>query len=227
MKNAQTNFMYAIREVLLVVIGILIAVSINNWNEKRKQDDQLDNILLTIKEDLSSDITKINEILAHYERLDTIFKNVLADNYTIDDYEETPQISFLLLGYPELSLNKRGFLLLEKFNGHLAESREEIVQEVVEFYNKQLLEVAVDDELRADDFKENFSHWKNNTNWWLDYVQFRVNEDFISYAVNDPDYKTRVATAQFFAYVVYLPEIEKFKDMGEEIISQIELLVTP
>lgn len=227
MKNAQTNLMYAIREVLLVVIGILIAVSINNWNEKRKQDVQLDNILLTIKEDLSSDITKIDEILAHYERLDTIFKNVLADNYTVDDYRETPQISFLLLGYPELSLNKRGFLLLEKFNGHLAESREDIVQEVVEFYNKQLLEVAVDDELRADDFKENFSHWKNNTNWWLDYVQFRVTEDFMDYAVNDQDYKTRVATAQFFAYIVYLPEIEKFKEMGEGIISQIELLITP
>lgn len=228
MKNGKPNFViYAIREVLLVVIGILIAVSINNWNEKRKQDIELDNILLTIKDDLSSDVTKIDEILAHYERLDTIFKNVLADNYSIEDYEATPQISFLLLGYPELSLNKRGFLLLEKFNGHLAESREDVVQEVVEFYNKQLLEVAVDDELRADDFKDNFSYWKNNTSWWGDYVQFRVTEDFISYAVFDPDYKTRVATAQFFAYIVYLPEIEKFKEMGQEIITEIERLITP
>lgn len=30
-------FRYAIGEILLVVIGILIALSINNWNESRKQ----------------------------------------------------------------------------------------------------------------------------------------------------------------------------------------------
>jgi hypothetical protein len=28
--------LYAIGEIVLVVIGILIALSINNWNEKRK-----------------------------------------------------------------------------------------------------------------------------------------------------------------------------------------------
>ncbi|MEH6779908.1 DUF6090 family protein, partial [Maribacter arcticus] len=29
--------LYAIGEIILVVIGILIALSINNWNENRKQ----------------------------------------------------------------------------------------------------------------------------------------------------------------------------------------------
>ncbi len=30
-------FKYAIGEIVLVVIGILIAISINNWNEHRKE----------------------------------------------------------------------------------------------------------------------------------------------------------------------------------------------
>ena len=30
------NLRYAVGEILLVVIGILIALSINNWNEERK-----------------------------------------------------------------------------------------------------------------------------------------------------------------------------------------------
>ena len=31
-------FKYAIGEIVLVVIGILIALQINNWNEGRKQE---------------------------------------------------------------------------------------------------------------------------------------------------------------------------------------------
>lgn len=46
MEKGKTNFViYALREILLVVIGILIAVSINNWNEERKQHKELTNIL--------------------------------------------------------------------------------------------------------------------------------------------------------------------------------------
>ncbi|MEL6973017.1 MAG: DUF6090 family protein [Bacteroidota bacterium] len=225
MEKRQPSFIiYAIREVLLVVVGILIAVSINNWNEKRKQGRELDNILMTIEDNLSSDIVKIDEILGHYEGRDSIFKNTLAGQYTVENYQAKPELGFLILGYPELSLNTRGFHLLEKFKGNITNDKEKIVQEVVEFYNKQLLEIRVDDELRAYDFKDNFNYWKNNTTWWGDYIQFKITEDFIEYAVESPDYKTRVATAQFFAYKVYLPEIEKFKSLGQEIIKEIDAL---
>lgn len=47
---------YAIGEIVLVVIGILIALSINNWNEERKAKKQihalLDNLTISIKEDM-------------------------------------------------------------------------------------------------------------------------------------------------------------------------------
>lgn len=46
---------YAIGEILLVVIGILIALQINNWNERRSQKDQLHQYLGTLVKELNDD----------------------------------------------------------------------------------------------------------------------------------------------------------------------------
>ena len=53
-KNGK-YFKYAVGEIILVVIGILIALSINNWNEKRKdrliENQILDEMLISLKSD--------------------------------------------------------------------------------------------------------------------------------------------------------------------------------
>lgn len=223
MKKGKTNFiLYVIREIFLVVIGILIAVSINNWNENRKQNKELNQILLKVKEDLSNDIIKIDRIIDFYNQSDTIFTSVINSKYTREDYKNNPKIGHLIFGFPELSFTKRGVNLLEKFKGNLNVEKEELVQEIIEFYNVQLWEIKVDDELRAEDYKSNFFYWKENYSWWFDYVQLKVTDEFINYAIESNDYKKRVATAYFFGYKVYLPEIVKFKDKGNDLIDKIE-----
>ncbi|TXD65033.1 DUF6090 family protein [Polaribacter glomeratus] len=49
-------FKYAFGEIILVVIGILIALQINNWNESRKQREKEIVILLALKKGLESDL---------------------------------------------------------------------------------------------------------------------------------------------------------------------------
>lgn len=48
--------LYAIGEIVLVVIGILIALSINNWNEGLKIKSQERDVLLQMKRNLEADI---------------------------------------------------------------------------------------------------------------------------------------------------------------------------
>lgn len=66
--NSVKYLKYAIGEIILVVIGILIALSINNWNQS-KQDQKLEiNYLKGIKTNLQDDIEELELLF----KLDTV-----------------------------------------------------------------------------------------------------------------------------------------------------------
>ena len=64
MENKTGKYLkYAIGEILLVVIGILIALSINNWNEERKNRILEKYYLQRIVEELEEDIYEIDKVV--------------------------------------------------------------------------------------------------------------------------------------------------------------------
>ena len=73
-----TYFKYAIGEIVLVVIGILIAISINNWNETNKNEREQIVFLNNLKNDLKNDLIQLDQILKlQKEKLSTV--NELKD----------------------------------------------------------------------------------------------------------------------------------------------------
>lgn len=54
---------YAVGEIVLVVIGILIALSINNWNENRKDHIMSVQFLKGISDDLKKDVVLVDSVL--------------------------------------------------------------------------------------------------------------------------------------------------------------------
>lgn len=62
--NFRKYLLYAVGEIVLVVIGILIALSINNWNESRKQSSAEKEFITSVKNDLKQDKFFIEQIIA-------------------------------------------------------------------------------------------------------------------------------------------------------------------
>ena len=72
-------FKYAIGEIILVVIGILIALAINNWNEDRKVQKEQSVFLTNIAQDLNEDLTQIDKIIEHQsDKLETVNAIIVA-----------------------------------------------------------------------------------------------------------------------------------------------------
>ncbi len=54
---------YAVGEILLVMIGILLALQVNNWNENRKTEIKIKDSLVALRNDLIQDTLLIRERL--------------------------------------------------------------------------------------------------------------------------------------------------------------------
>lgn len=86
-KKLSNYIVYAIGEIILVVLGILIALQINNWNETRKSIDQehsyLTRLLSENKQDLITFSASIQDLTIGKESI-TQFSEALK-SHTIND----------------------------------------------------------------------------------------------------------------------------------------------
>ncbi len=78
---------YAIGEILLVVIGILIALQINNWNENRKLNDKRQVLIFALIEDFEStekELVAANKASdEHLKNAETFYKLINKDSQTV------------------------------------------------------------------------------------------------------------------------------------------------
>jgi len=64
-KRFRNYIFYALGEIVLVVIGILIALQINNWNNERKQEAKEEAYLKDIRENLLHDYQNLEDYLVY------------------------------------------------------------------------------------------------------------------------------------------------------------------
>ena len=92
-------FKYAIGEIILVVIGILIALSINNWNEIQKMNKWEHRFLIDLKSELKTNLIQLEEINT---RQQGVFKacvelKTLIETASIEDKSKIDSIYNLTL----------------------------------------------------------------------------------------------------------------------------------
>ncbi len=79
----RSYFLYAIGEIALVMIGILLALQINNWNELRKEQAREISYLNRLHENITFDNQRINQNIEFYGSV--LKKGELALEFANDD----------------------------------------------------------------------------------------------------------------------------------------------
>lgn len=89
--------LYAIGEIVLVVIGILIALQIDNWNQVQKDDNALKEYLVKIKSHTQEDLKKLEEISEGRTQISGYCKQ--ARNSILNKTEDENLALFMASGY--------------------------------------------------------------------------------------------------------------------------------
>lgn len=95
--NKKIQFLkYALGEIVLVVIGILIALQINNWNQSIKDRKSLNEYLIKIKSHSSEDIEQLNELIKGRKQIADFCKK--ARNSILEKTENENLFMFMASG---------------------------------------------------------------------------------------------------------------------------------
>ncbi len=90
-KNKTGQYLkYAIGEVILVVIGILIALGINSRYQTAQNEKKIESILVQLQAELSTDILDAHRICSTFITKDSLARRIYNDELTLEEFRSFP-----------------------------------------------------------------------------------------------------------------------------------------
>jgi hypothetical protein len=155
-KKLGNYFFYALGEILLVVLGILIALQINNWNEGQKLSALEQKLLVAIKTDLEATKNDLKTDIRSTDKLMAYTDSLYNSLYYRDNYKGSFPFRF-----PLSRTFQRGALFAKisayeslKSAGINIISNDSLRNRITEFYELGLGRVRVNEEIML--------HYRNN-----------------------------------------------------------------
>jgi hypothetical protein len=192
--NKPLKYMrYAIGEIVLVVIGILIALQINTWNEQRKDKQRTNRLLENVQKELLVNIKETDLATVWYRRKDSLIFKVINKKVTYDDYKSNPRLSNLIYNRYRVDVTEDAFKKLMDFEGKVPKELDSIFIKLKEAFGPDWVSIHENNKLVDDAAISNLKEIENNKKWFADlYYMLKIPDDIILYQLNDTIYRNRV-----------------------------------
>lgn len=226
-KNLTNNkfskyVLYAIGEIVLVVIGIVIALQINNWNENTKAFDKTELLLKKVQKELATNIKSSNAVIDFYREINPYFYKVINKNVTADDYKEDIFLTLILQGVETVDLTNDTFLNLLENSGELSKEQDSIIAKLNELYKKDKKEIDLLDKKVVDDLFKFTNELSDTKIWYGDFVKsYTVTNEVVDYFLNDPFYYNKVINFDLINLQGHLKSVIRFRNKSLQLYAKL------
>lgn len=220
-KKVTSYILYAIGEIFLVMIGILLALQVNNWNEERKQKLELNNILRAISYDMETDTIVANEVLKYYEVHSKNSSRIINKELNRDNFAECPSCIALVTVYRPMNIQIKGLELLKNLSNQMSSQKDSLVTNITQIYTIFKTNIDKSNDRLENDVLSNMNEMETYP-WFVNWTQGSYNEDMIIYFTESEEYRKRVASHNLLANSNHAPLVKEYKRQATEILKLIK-----
>ncbi|MBX2873256.1 MAG: hypothetical protein KTR30_14185 [Saprospiraceae bacterium] len=193
--NLNKYLAYAIGEIVLVVIGILIALQVNNWNQAHSDETKLIALLHDLAVDLTLEVDESEQVLDYYYQKDSLIALNLSGKLVEEDLQTTCKRCprYLLLNYPKIPINTIAYDQIKSMIDRIPKKYEYLTSQIKQLYEvdvKIVLEKQVSIERRTSDFRQSLI---SNHPWFRQIAYNQLSAEAVGFFLNDPIYMNRLA----------------------------------
>lgn len=222
--NKFTKYLlYAVGEIVLVVIGILIALQINNKNEAQNNETRFVKVLKEIRQDLETDLINSVSPLEGGKEMDSLTALILKNKLTKEDYlkKENRKLFWVGFQFNVFDYQKTSFKKIETFKGVIPEKYNQLNKKINIFYN--VTGKFYDDIYNnfREQIKERNDYLANNYNWYYLFRKGETTEEMLDFYLNNPTYKNWISRHQADHTTSKHGVLNLFQIRGFELIAQI------
>ncbi|WP_111683521.1 DUF6090 family protein [Winogradskyella tangerina] len=217
----SSYLIYAIGEIALVMIGILLALQVNNWNEERKKNMQLRSILQTVKTDLAADTLRAQPILQFYDSINKYSNKIINKDYDANTIESCMLCRSITTLYQPLVIQDKGYNMLKNFEELDSKKTDTLQSNILQFYKTMTDMIDQSNDFVKSETLKNLEYFKNKT-WFVDWMQGRFTDEMKFYFGESVDYRNRVASNFILASQNHAKFIRTHKINADELIRQID-----
>ncbi|MFP4846569.1 DUF6090 family protein [Winogradskyella sp. PE311] len=220
-KKTSSYLIYAIGEIILVMIGILLALYINNWNENRRQDKKLNTILETVRNDLVTDTLVATRIIKFYDSINKYSTKVINYEYDKANIEDCILCRSLITLYQPFTVQDKGYSMLLTFEELDNIKPDSLQVSIIQFYKSMTTILDQSNDFVKSETLKNLQHYRTK-DWFIDWMQGRFTKEMKVYFGSSIDYKNRVASNLILASTNHGSFIKTHKAGAVELITRID-----
>jgi ABC-type antimicrobial peptide transport system permease subunit len=227
-KNKFSKYLlYAIGEIVLVVIGILIAVQINNWNTNKNEITRLNSILNIVKADLIKDTLNILRPLELYEEKNTQILNILENDLSISSLDTITELNNknynslrnLITTYDLFQMQNKGISLLKNIATNIEYEKDTLITSLINSHSEYKLYFDEDNKGMTklnDQIIEDYE----KQSWFTDWLLRKYNQDMYHYFYND-EFKRKAGRYRMYSNQ-FLRDLKEYDSLSKTYITIIE-----
>jgi hypothetical protein len=228
-KNIFKYAAYGVGEIILVVIGILIAIQLQNFNDRKNKEDDFEIAISQIELDLTRDIIEISALDSYFSEFDSLVQFVLENKATREIYFEpnARRLIQILLEQHSVNLNQSGYESAKRQIEFRPKKYDSLFLDIDQLYLSHTHIKFMNDQY-VGFFKETGQYWRDHYAWYESLYRDINNimvpsEEVVHYLLTDWNYKNRLVNKRIIIYELHSVS-KAYQARALDMLRQIKLL---